>query len=57
MESKDWEEHGIYKLQGWSEDECCSFRVRYYTNLEAHIHSIVQQTPCMWNMQKRYFLK
>ena len=47
MESKDWEEHGIYKLQGWSEDECCSFRVRYYTNLEAHIHSIVQQTPCM----------
>jgi len=55
MEKKYWEKRGMYKLQDWSEDECCSFHVRYSANLEAHIQSIIQQMPCMQNMQKVFF--
>jgi len=55
MEKKDWEKHGIYKMQDCSEDERCSFQVRYYAILEAHMHSIIQQMPCMRNMQKGFF--
>jgi hypothetical protein len=55
MEKKDWEKHGIYKLQDCSADKCCSFHVHYYANLEAHVHSIIQQMPCMQTMQKKVF--
>ena len=57
MEKKDWEKHGIYKLQDYSEDKCCSFHVHYYVNLEAHIYRIIQNTPYIQPCKKGFFYK